>query len=160
MVRTGVCERVRLLVSLARWYVSGFLAGFPTDVSMPILVSGASLTLVSTVTVFGDACNVVSRTHTSVVCTMQGYYGVGIPVVVTAAGQSSAPFYIDMDPPVVTSILPLYTSQIDAFAGSVIQLFGSNFGRNGKVYVNTQLCSNVLFSVDEKLVRRLWLRWS
>jgi hypothetical protein len=79
---------------------------------LQILITGTSFTAVTdplrfSVTISGIPCaNPTNRTHTTVVCVVPANFGRYHPVVVTAAGQASPPFFFDYDPPVILSVRP------------------------------------------------------
>ncbi len=82
----------------------------------------------ATVTVGGVSCPVTSATHTTIVCTAPPGVGVDLPVIVTLAGQSSAPALFDHLPPAITSIAP---DNGPMAGGVVLTLTGTNFGAAG-----------------------------
>ncbi len=51
-------------------------------------------------------------------CTMPAGYGRYHPVMVTAEGQSSAPFYFDYDPPQLRSVVPVRDVYADTGRGA------------------------------------------
>jgi hypothetical protein len=87
------------------------------------------------VTVGGSTCPIVSRTHTSIVCTLPAGQGpqVGIVATLTAttvgtsisATQTSNTVFFAYAPPSVTAVIP---STGPTSGGVPIQLTGANFG--------------------------------
>jgi MYXO-CTERM domain-containing protein len=93
----------------------------------------------ATVTIDGVACPVTSSSHTTIVCTAPPGVGLDLPVVVTVAGQSSAPAFFDHLAPAITSLVPDHGPMA---GGTTLTVNGSNFGASGAtVTVDGNACA-------------------
>jgi len=121
-----------------------------------IVIGGTSLSLEATVTISGTTCDISdsARSHNFIRCKVHANYGLGHPLVVTAAGQSSDAFPFDYSDPVVESVYPSGTYMFDAMNGTAIVITGYNFGlsadatAHGKVLVGSTECGNLYFVGD------------
>lgn len=152
--------------------VSGVNApgGAPAVGGFPLQLWGSSLTVDpdTAVTVSGRPCVLApgSRSHVALNCTMPPGYGRHHPIVVTAAGQPSAAFFFDYDPPVVLDVQPVQVggavgggsgagsaglgaaARFDAKFGTEVRVLGRNFGSDdvthGVVALNGTRCSGAM----------------
>ena len=98
--------------------------------------SGGSLTIDganfgvfgATVTVAGADCPVIGGSHTTIACLAPEGVGLDQPVVVTVAGQVSAPALLDREAPSLSSMSPDHGPMA---GGTVLTFSGTNFGASG-----------------------------
>ena len=103
-----------------------------TSGTTTVTLTGSSFGLNSTLTVNGSPVSTLTRSHTQITFTMPAGQGSGLPIIVTAAGQSSPSAPISYSAPVLTSVSA--TSRPTA-GGTILTLSGSNFGLTPTVTV-------------------------
>jgi len=129
---------------------------FPTVGNFEIVLSGSnfgppsSLTLVR---IGPYSCNVISKSHTQIVCIVPPGTGESLPVIVIIEGQSteSRNVLFSFDPPVISSIYP---NMPNGF-GQRLVLSGYNFGTtrsNPEIFINSERCLNATWVSDATLV--------
>jgi hypothetical protein len=99
-------------------------------------------------------CDLVAFVTPQITCLMPANYGVGHPLVVSAAGQTSSPYSFTYDAPIVRSVEPenedfsVVGTAYDAKAGTDVIVSGQNFGDaeelHGMVSLNGTECSGTL----------------
>jgi len=104
-----------------------------------IAIDGGNFGLTPTVTIGGQDCPLATsgNTHTHLSCTVPPGGGLAQPLVVTAQGQSSAPFAFDYPPPTVTSISPQTGDTAGVYTLTVA---GTNFATDAAVTVGGRPC--------------------
>jgi hypothetical protein len=131
---------------------------FPTVGGYEILLTGINFgpsSLSIQVKLGSYFCNVVSHTHTSILCTVPAGYGESHPVTVVVQGQSSQinssnPVFFSFDPPVIQSIYP---NMPNGF-GERLVISGYNFGISmsyTEILINNVECLNATWISDSTL---------
>lgn len=102
-----------------------------------LTIIGSSFNTSGTATVDGKACPIQTYGPAMITCTLPAGQGMNVPVVVTAAQQSSAGYPFSYTPPTLASV----SSTSAPTTGNVpITLTGSNFGTASTVTVDNSPC--------------------
>lgn len=102
-----------------------------------LTIMGGNFGLSGKVSMGGAECVVSSWGHTEIVFAAPAGQGTNIPVVVTVAGQGSAPKMVSYSPPSITDVNPTSASTT---GGTPLTIHGSDFGISGQVRLGTAAC--------------------
>lgn len=117
-------------------------ASIPTSGNVPITIQGMNFGLAPTATVGGSTIAITSSSHTQIVGTLPAGQGIDLPLIVTAALQTSSPYLLSYDPPVISSITPGTASTA---GGTLLTIQGQNFGTNPSVLFGSQTVTPISF---------------
>ncbi|MEI6076892.1 MAG: IPT/TIG domain-containing protein, partial [Verrucomicrobiota bacterium] len=109
-----------------------FPATGPTVGGITNTLQGINFGTSGTVTIGGVQASVIAWSQTTIQCRLPAGQGMNQPVIVTVAGQSSAPVLFNYDSPFVFN---LYPSTGPTVGGITNTLQGINFGNSGTVTV-------------------------
>lgn len=106
-----------------------------SSVSKILTILGNNFGFDPVVTIGGIGCNIASRSHISLTCSIQVYEGLNLPLKIAVSGVSSINYFISFTAPNISRIIPALAS-----VSQILTVYGSEFGPNCLVTVGSLNC--------------------
>jgi len=116
----------------------------PTAGGQRVRVQGSNFGLNPLVTIGSVQCTNITRTHTTINCTVGAGQGTSLPVQVGVLTQfSNADRLFNYLPPTITDFSP---SRANTAGGALLTVTGTNFGTSGLVEIGVYRCNNTVYN--------------
>ena len=110
-----------------------------------ITIMGRNFGTAPSVMLGDQPCSVTNSSHTNLVCLIPAGQGANLNLVVIADTQTSNPFPFSYSPPGLQSVSP---STLPTAGGTLITIFGKNFGQTPQVLIGALSCQPIAGGVS------------